>query len=212
MPTTIRSLPVAIALGVVLLTIVACSSGSTGAVWTYAPLPTGTPAPSGSASSSPSTSPSGSVEPSPSASASVEPSPSASACNPCASVEPTASTVPSIEPSPTASAAGDVIELLETISLQITQNGARVGNLAVKSGETYTFRITNQGGLEHNFYIGPADRIEAGDVEGLPGVPISDSGTQEFEYTVTDETATLAFGCSIPGHFGSMNGTFTVEP
>jgi hypothetical protein len=42
-------------------------------------------------------------------------------------------------------------------------------------------------------------------------VPDFSEGTEEFEYQVTDETASLAFGCTIPGHFQSMSGTFAVE-
>ena len=87
-----------------------------------------------------------------------------------------------------------------------------MASLTLKAGETYTFRITNGGGVTHDFYIGPADRLEAGDVDGLPGVKPFDEGTRGFEYTVTDETASLRFACTIAGHYGSMNGTFAVEP
>jgi uncharacterized cupredoxin-like copper-binding protein len=102
--------------------------------------------------------------------------------------------------------------LTETANLQITQDGQPVPSLSVKNGQTYTFVITNEAGFVHNFYIGPPERLAANDVAGLPGVPDFTEGTQEFQYTVTDETASLQFACTVPGHYPPMHGTFTVEP
>lgn len=96
--------------------------------------------------------------------------------------------------------------------MQIVQDGQPVTNLTVTQGQTYTFRITNAGGVTHNFYIGPPADLEASNVTGLPGIPDFNEGTQEFQYTVTDETAGLEFACTVNGHYPSMNGTFTVEP
>jgi uncharacterized cupredoxin-like copper-binding protein len=91
------------------------------------------------------------------------------------------------------------------------QGGQPVTSLAVQPGQTYTFRVTNEGGVAHNFYIGPPDRLQSGDVADLPGVPDFTSGTQEFQYEVTEETATLEFACTVPGHYTPMHGTFTLE-
>jgi uncharacterized cupredoxin-like copper-binding protein len=106
-----------------------------------------------------------------------------------------------------------VIELNLTAALQITNpDGSAASSLAVQNGTTYTFRITNSAGFAHNFFIGPQAQLSSDQTSGLPGLPAFDEGTQEFEYTVTDETATLEFACTIPGHYPPMHGTFTVEP
>ena len=85
-------------------------------------------------------------------------------------------------------------------------------DLTVKEGETIHFRISNSAGFDHDFYIGTADQLSQGQVDGLPGVPAFASGTQEFDYTVTAATAGLQFGCTVPGHYQLMHGTFTVQP
>jgi uncharacterized cupredoxin-like copper-binding protein len=108
--------------------------------------------------------------------------------------------------------AGQVIELELTATLQIHQNGQQVSSLAVKAGETVHFKITNSAGFDHDFFIGPADQLGQNLVAGLPGVPSFTSGTQEFDYTVTADTANLQWGCSLPGHYPTMHGTFSVAP
>ena len=116
---------------------------------------------------------------------------------------------------PSASAAGQAgktIALDENATLQITQDGQPATDLTVKEGETIHFVISNSAGFDHDFYIGTADQLSQGQVDGLPGVPTFASGTQEFDYTVTAATAGLEFGCTVPGHYQLMHGTFTVEP
>jgi uncharacterized cupredoxin-like copper-binding protein len=193
--------------------LAACGGGSGDAGWTYAPIPTGTPPPSGSPGASPSgspgASPSGSPATSPNGSPGASPSGSPAHSMPAS---------PGASPSGSPGASPAVIELTETGTLQIVQDGQVVPSLTVQNGATYTFRITNDGTLPHNFFIGPAERLAASDVEGLPGVPPDGGdipsfteGTQEFQYTVTDETASLEFACTIPGHYPTMHGTFVVE-
>jgi uncharacterized cupredoxin-like copper-binding protein len=104
-----------------------------------------------------------------------------------------------------------VIELEETADLRIVQNGQSVTQLTVREGETITFRITNTAGYDHNFYIGPPEQLSTNNTAGLSGIPAFTSGTQEFQYTVTAETANLEFACTLPGHYPSMHGTFVVE-
>lgn len=104
------------------------------------------------------------------------------------------------------------MDLEETASLQITQAGVQVTTLPVTAGQAYTFRITNNSGLVHNFHIGPADALAANSVGGLPGVGDFNEGTMEFQYTPSEETASLEFACTIPGHYPAMHGTFTVQP
>ena len=199
----------------VLALVAACSSGTP--TWTYAP-PTpspspgpATPVPSGGMSAMPGM-PSGSPEassPAESPTAS-EPAESPEASSPAGS--PAASApAESPEASEGTAPAGQVIELELTATLQIHQDGQQIDNLTVKNGETVHFKITNTAGFSHDFYIGPADQLGQNLVAGLPGVASFDSGTQEFDYTVTADTANLQFGCSLPGHYPLMHGTFTVE-
>ncbi len=141
------------------------------------------PAPSGSPGGSPGQSPAGSAAGSPAASPGGSP------------------------------AAGDgTIALTETMTLQILRDGEQVSEIALTEGETYTFEITNEGGLEHNLYIGPPEQLQANDVAELPGVPNFTDGTQAFEYTATAETAGLEFACTVPGHYEPMHGALVVEP
>ena len=37
-------------------------------------------------------------------------------------------------------------------------------------------------------------------------------GTQEFTWTVPDDVTGIKFGCTVPGHYQLMNGTFSVAP
>jgi uncharacterized cupredoxin-like copper-binding protein len=115
---------------------------------------------------------------------------------------------PSAEPS----GGARVIDIELTSAIQIHRDGAQISSLDVKLGETIHFRVTNTAGFTHNFHIGPAEALMHNQVTGLPGVPDFDDGTQEFDYTVTEETANLEFACTFPGHYQLMHGTFTVEP
>jgi hypothetical protein len=189
-------LPVAL-----LMILAACGGGSGAAVWTYAPLEP-TPTAEGSPGGSPGASPGGSPP----------------AGSPAGTGGPSATGTPGVSPSPSGGTSpgaspggGEAIELVETATLQIQQDGQTVDSLTVQQGQTYVFRITNEAGLAHNFYIGPPDRLAANDVSGLTGIPDFTEGTEEFEYTVDEETASLEFACTVPGHYPSMHGTFTVE-
>jgi uncharacterized cupredoxin-like copper-binding protein len=109
-------------------------------------------------------------------------------------------------------AAGQTISLDLTSSVQIQQDGAQVGELVVHEGETVHFVLDNTAGFGHDFYIGPPDKLSAGTTDGLPGVEQWDSGVREFDYVVTADTANLQFGCTVPGHFQTMHGSFKVVP
>jgi hypothetical protein len=132
-----------------------------------------------------------------------------------APLHPTPSAGPTVLPtgpagSPAASGSARTVKLDLTGSIQIQQDGAQVTELDVTEGETIHFVIDNTAGFTHDFFIGPADALSAGTVDGLPGIPEWDGGVQEFDYVVTADTAQLQFACTVPGHYQSMHGTFKV--
>lgn len=176
-----------------LLLFAACG-GTSASTWTIAPVqPTPTGGPEGSAVAS--------------AGASGAPaSPAASAGASGAPASPAAST----QASP---AVGQTVTLDLTGSLSITNEaGEAVSSLTVKDGETIHFVIDNTAGFPHNFFIGAADALAQNQIGGLPGIPAWSSGIQEFDYVVTADSANLQFGCTVPGHYPLMHGTFTVAP
>jgi uncharacterized cupredoxin-like copper-binding protein len=107
-------------------------------------------------------------------------------------------------------ATDNVIALDLTGSLQIASGGHKVDAIQVKKSQTYTFRITNSAGFAHDFHIG-ADADLAADKAGLAGLGQYSNGTQEFSYTF-DGAGPLMFGCTVPGHYGLMKGTFDIQP
>jgi len=171
----------------VLLAAAACTSASGAAGWTYAPpIATAVPGASGSAT------PSGSPAATASGGATMNPSMSMSAA-------------------PSASGAGNVIQLTETADLRITDaNGNTVTSINVQKGQTYTFQITNTAGFAHDFYIGAPDDLKAANTGNLRGLDQFVSGTQSFSYTF-DSAGPLGFGCTLPGHYQSMNGLFVIQ-
>lgn len=104
-----------------------------------------------------------------------------------------------------------VIELELTGALKIEQADSQVSTLTVKQGETYTFRITNSAGFDHDFHIATDEELKGGGHEHMAGVLPFSSGTKEFTYTF-DADGPLAFGCTVPGHYPLMRGTFAVVP
>ena len=121
---------------------------------------------------------------------------------PAASATPAAPTV--------AVDADHVIDLELTADLKIKQDGQQVTSIPVKQGETYTFRVDNTAGFDHDFFIGSDADLSAGK-EGLPGIQAWSKGVREFQYTF-DSPGPLAFGCAIPGHYALMKGTFDIQP
>lgn len=107
-------------------------------------------------------------------------------------------------------ATGRVIELEMTSTLQIHQAGQQISQINVAVGETITFRVENTAGFDHNFFIGPDERLAVDDVEGLPGIATHVEGVHEFTWVVPENAGELRFGCTVPGHYQLMNGTFVV--
>lgn len=171
----------------------ACTSAAGVAGWTYAPpIVTATPGASGSAGASGSLAASGS--PAATASPGVTTNPSAS-----------------VSAAPSGSGAANVIQLDETADLRITDpSGNTVSSITVQKGQTYTFQITNTAGFAHDFYIGSPDDLKAADTANLKGLAQFVSGMQSFTYTF-DSDGPLGFGCTLPGHYQTMNGLFVIQ-
>ena len=97
-----------------------------------------------------------------------------------------------------------------TATLQFQQNGQPVMNLTVPAGQPITFRVDNQAGFDHNFYIGEPARLMAGDTSGATGIETWQSGVRETQFTF-EAGQTLEFACVVPGHYQSMHGSFTIQ-
>lgn len=106
--------------------------------------------------------------------------------------------------------ADHVIELEMTADLKILRDGQQVSSIPVKQGETYTFRVNNAAGFDHDFHIGSDADLSAGG-HSHAGLQPWSSGVREFQYTF-DSPGPLAFGCTIPGHYALMKGTFDIQP
>ncbi len=200
-----------LALGAAAVVLLAACSGTSGPSWTVAPVtppPTvvaGAPVASGSPAAGSPAAP-GSTAPSGTGAPATATAPSA----PGASGAPAGGSPPAGSPAPSA-AAGNTIELEETETLTLLQNGQPVNQLNVKVGDTVTFVIHNSADFDHTFYIGTADALKNDQIAGLPGLA-DFQGTQQFTYTVTAATAGLQFGCSLEGHYDTMHGDFVVAP
>lgn len=118
---------------------------------------------------------------------------------------------PATPAAPTVAVDADhIIDLELTATLQITQGGQQASSIPVKQGETYTFRVTNTAGFEHDLLIGSDADLSAA-VGGLAGIKAWNQGTREFQYTF-DSAGPLAFGCTVPGHYALMKGFFDIQP
>jgi hypothetical protein len=71
--------------------------------------------------------------------------------------------------------------------------------------------VTNTAGFDHDFFIGPPDKLSGNNTEGLQGIGAFSSGTQELTFTIPSEVSNLEFACTLPGHYPSMHGTFSKQ-
>ncbi len=205
------------------LVLVACAS-ETGPQWTYAPAdaaggeggetaaPAATAAPGQTSAPTKTGAPVVTAVPASEAPASQAP---AESSPPMQSTPPTASEAPAAS-APASPATGDgeprVIELEATPAIRFEQDGTQIHDIAVTPGETVIFRVTNTAGFSHNFYIGTDDELKVMGGETDTGIPAWSNGVQELEWTVPDDVSGLRFGCTIPGHYFTMQGDFTVAP
>ena len=173
--------------------IVAACAGDTGAQWTFAPVAVSVNESPGETSGATESATEGSTE-----------STQAEATEPEG-----ASDTDSMPPPGEAR----VIDLVATGALQFTDPaGTQVKDIVVTPGETVIFRIENTAGFDHDFYIGTDDQLitPAGTTD--TGIPAWQSGVQELTWTVPEDLAGLKFGCTVPGHYTLMQGTFSVSP
>jgi uncharacterized cupredoxin-like copper-binding protein len=188
------SLPrVLVALLALAFVLAACAS-ETGTQWTFAPTDA-SPQPEATATPEASAGPEHSMAPAPSAEPehSMAPAPSAAA--------------PSGEPP---SGEARVIELQADSALRFTDpDGQQVQDIEVTPGETVIFRVDNTAGFEHDFWIGTDEQLSVPNGTTDVGIPKWTSGVQELEWVVPDDVSGLKFGCTVPGHYNTMQGTFT---
>jgi uncharacterized cupredoxin-like copper-binding protein len=88
--------------------------------------------------------------------------------------------------------------------------------MTVEAGTPVRFVITNEGALEHDFFIG-SDREQQQRVagEGEPGpdryVAVPPGETVTLTYTFASPGKTIA-GCVVPGHYSAgMKANITIE-
>lgn len=105
-----------------------------------------------------------------------------------------------------------MIAITLTGDLRITDAaGTALSQIAVVPGETVQFDVTNSAGFDHDFYIGTADVLEGNATAGLAGVPVFNTGTQSFAWTVPSDLTGLQFACTLLGHYQPMHGDFVVQ-
>jgi len=135
------------------------------------------------------------------------------AATPAAGQSPSPSALASSEAQPsieTAEPLARVIELVADPGLRWLQDGEQVSDIAVRPGETVIFRVVNSALFAHDFYIGSDEELSAPGGTTEVGIPSFGRGVRELEWTVPEELAGLKFGCTLPGHYPSMQGTFSL--
>ncbi|HSM33747.1 MAG TPA: hypothetical protein VK987_06625, partial [Anaerolineae bacterium] len=126
---------------------------------------------------------------------------------PAAPAEPAESGQPA-EPS----AEARVIDLEADAAIRFLQNGEQIRDIPVTPGETVIFRIDNTAGFAHNFWIGPDGELQVPGGSTDVGLPDWNSGIQQLEWVVPDDIGDLRFACTVPGHYYTMQGDFSVTP
>ncbi len=104
-----------------------------------------------------------------------------------------------------------VIDMVATGALQFTTPaGEQIRDIPVTPGETIIFRVDNTAGFDHNFYIGTDEELMLPNATTDVGIPTWQTGVQELEWVVPADISGLKFGCTVPGHYALMQGTFSV--
>jgi hypothetical protein len=189
------------------LFVAAACAGGTGAQWTYAPVAVSVDETTDE--SAPPASGAESAEPAAHAGSPPPAEPPAGSSPPA---EPPAGSPPPAEP-PAEPGEARVIDIVATGALQFTTPaGEQLRDIPVTPGETVRFRIDNQAGFDHNFYIGTDAQLITPSATTETGLPPWQTGVQELEWVVPADISGLKFGCTVPGHYSLMQGTFSVSP
>ncbi len=109
------------------------------------------------------------------------------------------------------------------VEVSMKDNAFDPNSLSVKSGETVTFKFTNDGALDHDAFIGDTDAqqehgesMDSGDMEGHnmddgDALLLEPGKSGEITHTFEDAGEVL-IGCHQPGHYeAGMKSTVTVS-
>jgi uncharacterized cupredoxin-like copper-binding protein len=104
-----------------------------------------------------------------------------------------------------------VIPIEADAALRFLQAGEQIRDIPVTPGEAVIFRVDNTAGFAHNFYIGEDSELMGASATTDTGIPDWESGVQNLEWIVPDDITDLKFGCTVPGHYTLMQGTFSLS-
>ena len=131
-----------------------------------------------------------------------------------AAPSPSPSAAASSLPAASASPASQTIEVKLTDALRMEP-----AEMTVKAGQPVTFKVTNTGATDHEFYLGheaaqaqQEKMMQSGEmVHGTrEGISLKPGETKELTYTFDEAGQTLA-GCHFAGHYaGGMKAAITV--
>ncbi len=158
----------------------------------------------------PGVTPARSVVATPVPAATPTPAPTATA-TPRPTAPPVATATPTQAPTPTPDDGTQVVEVSLEDSLSITPS-----KMTVTAGTPVKFVVTNDGALEHDFFIGSdkeQKQRESGSAEPGKGRFIAVPPGETVELTLTfDEPGKTIAGCTVAGHYsGGMKATITIK-
>ncbi len=117
--------------------------------------------------------------------------------------------------------AADPADATRTIDIVLTEFAFDPSSIEVSDGEVVTFRLHNEGTVEHDFTIGDQetqDEHDAEMAEAKPGeehmadpnaVTVEPGETAELTWRFENVEDGLQFGCHVPGHYAAgMVGQF----
>jgi uncharacterized cupredoxin-like copper-binding protein len=121
------------------------------------------------------------------------------------------------------SACGSPAGTPETVTVNVTLTEFKITS-SVQTfhvGVPYHFVVTNNGTVEHEFYIMPPesaqitqDQVKQDALAGIPPAQLQPEQTATLDYTFTKAapSGTLEFACHLPGHYDAgMHFPITVQ-
>ena len=122
----------------------------------------------------------------------------------------------SVAATPTLTAGGQRIEV------RLTEMTIEPAAMVVQAGQPVTFVVTNDGLIEHEFFLGDEEaqaehEAEMAAMGGMThdepgGIAVHPGATKELTFTFPPEGTWLA-GCHVPGHYpAGMWATITINP